>query len=365
MAMAASALPTCRIADRCSACRPASMAGSPPTRQALTPADFEPPAGGGRCGRGPAGRHRDDAEAVAGGPARGCSRSRGSPPIRWRRAPRSGPTTSCWPRIGPSRPRSSPSTDVADGSRCADRDGPRGRPRPLSCTPLRPRSQPPALAGALCLQCRDRLGSRPYPHAVARRDPAAMVARRDVGGTAGPTAIRSPMRCLPRSGPWPAGRCLRDILEARIFDLYDDPMPSRTDLEGYCGETASAVIQLAAMVLDATRRRPSRDLPAMRDAPRQSPASWRGCLLHRARRQCFVPRDLLEAAGTTPKASCPAPRRMPQRGRWPRWRRWDASTSGPLPMAERACRGRSGPPSCRWRPPTRCWSGSSGGRRLH
>ncbi|WP_292331560.1 squalene/phytoene synthase family protein, partial [Mesorhizobium sp.] len=41
-----------------------------------------------------------------------------------------------------------------------------------------------------------------------------------------------------------------NMLEARIFDLYDDPMPSRTDLEGYCGETAAALIQLAAMVLD-------------------------------------------------------------------------------------------------------------------
>ncbi len=32
-----------------------------------------------------------------------------------------------------------------------------------------------------------------------------------------------------------------NMLEARIFDLYDDPMPSRTDLEGYCGETAAAL----------------------------------------------------------------------------------------------------------------------------
>ena len=41
MAMAASASPTCRIAARSSACRPASMAGSPPIPQALEPADFE------------------------------------------------------------------------------------------------------------------------------------------------------------------------------------------------------------------------------------------------------------------------------------------------------------------------------------
>src|SRR5690606_8354919 len=42
-----------------------------------------------------------------------------------------------------------------------------------------------------------------------------------------------------------------DYLDARIFDLYDDPMPSRTDLEGYCGETASALIQLSNLILDA------------------------------------------------------------------------------------------------------------------
>ena len=45
-----------------------------------------------------------------------------------------------------------------------------------------------------------------------------------------------------------------DYLEARIFDLYDDPMPGRAELEGYCGETASALIQLAALVLDAAVR---------------------------------------------------------------------------------------------------------------
>ena len=42
-----------------------------------------------------------------------------------------------------------------------------------------------------------------------------------------------------------------DMLAARIFDLYDDPMPDRTTLEGYCGETASALIQLASLILDA------------------------------------------------------------------------------------------------------------------
>ena len=40
-----------------------------------------------------------------------------------------------------------------------------------------------------------------------------------------------------------------NLLEARKFDLYDDPMPSLNDLEGYAGETSSALMQLAAIIL--------------------------------------------------------------------------------------------------------------------
>lgn len=92
-----------------------------------------------------------------------------------------------------------------------------------------------------------------------------------------------------------------NYLEARVFDLYDDPMPSRTDLEGYCGETASTLIQLAALVLD----------PA--EAPRFAElAGHAGCAqaitglllllpLHRARGQCYVPADILAAVGSSPQ----------------------------------------------------------------
>ncbi|MFD0937094.1 phytoene/squalene synthase family protein, partial [Methylobacterium trifolii] len=40
-----------------------------------------------------------------------------------------------------------------------------------------------------------------------------------------------------------------DLIDARVFDLYDDPMPRLNDLEGYCGETASALFRLASLVL--------------------------------------------------------------------------------------------------------------------
>jgi 15-cis-phytoene synthase len=42
---------------------------------------------------------------------------------------------------------------------------------------------------------------------------------------------------------------LRNLIIAREFDLYDDPMPSLGDLEGYLGETSSSLIQMAALIL--------------------------------------------------------------------------------------------------------------------
>lgn len=43
---------------------------------------------------------------------------------------------------------------------------------------------------------------------------------------------------------------LQRLLGARRFDLYDDPMPDLETFEGYAGETASTLFQLAAMVLN-------------------------------------------------------------------------------------------------------------------
>jgi phytoene synthase len=76
-------------------------------------------------------------------------------------------------------------------------------------------------------------------------------------------------------------------------------MPSRADLEGYCGETASALIQLAALMLEPEAA------PAFAAA-----AGHAGCAqaiagltrlmpLHRARGQCYVPADILAAVGAS------------------------------------------------------------------
>ena len=93
-----------------------------------------------------------------------------------------------------------------------------------------------------------------------------------------------------------------NYLEARIFDLYDDPMPSRTDLEGYCGETEGAIVQLAAMVLDQEAAPTVAALSGHAGCAIAIAGMLSRLPVHRARGQCYVPRDLLAAAGTTPEA---------------------------------------------------------------
>lgn len=92
-----------------------------------------------------------------------------------------------------------------------------------------------------------------------------------------------------------------DMLEARIFDLYDDPMPSRNDLEGYCGETASALIQLASLILDRKAASSVADQSGHAGVAQAIAGLLRMVPIHRARGQCYIPRDVLEAAGTTPE----------------------------------------------------------------
>jgi 15-cis-phytoene synthase len=92
-----------------------------------------------------------------------------------------------------------------------------------------------------------------------------------------------------------------DYLEARIFDLYNDPMPGRAELEGYCGETASALIQLACLVLDREAASVVADAAGHGGCAHAITGLLRSLPLTRARGQCYVPGDLLAAAGTTPE----------------------------------------------------------------
>jgi 15-cis-phytoene synthase len=92
----------------------------------------------------------------------------------------------------------------------------------------------------------------------------------------------------------------QNYLDARIFDLYDDPMPSRNDLEGYCGETASALIQLACVILDSDAAPRFADLAGHAGCAQAIAGLLRLLPIHRTRGQCYVPKDILAAAGASP-----------------------------------------------------------------
>lgn len=87
------------------------------------------------------------------------------------------------------------------------------------------------------------------------------------------------------------------MTEARIFDLYDDPLPDRNALEGYSGETASALIQLAGLILAPDAAVRSVDA-AGHGGVAQSIAGLLMLLpIHGRRRQLYVPLDILSATG--------------------------------------------------------------------
>lgn len=90
---------------------------------------------------------------------------------------------------------------------------------------------------------------------------------------------------------------LMALCDAHVFDLYDDPMPDRETYEGYAGETAAALIQLTAVILD-----PGSSVEAAIAAGHAGVAhAVAGHLMllpqHQARGQVFVPGDILTATG--------------------------------------------------------------------
>ncbi|WP_411036801.1 phytoene/squalene synthase family protein [Shinella sp. BYT-45] len=95
---------------------------------------------------------------------------------------------------------------------------------------------------------------------------------------------------------------LTDMIEARIFDVYNDPMESRSALEGYAGETASALIQLASLVLDPESAQKSADAAGHAGVAQTVAGSLLMLPIHRRRGQVYLPADLLAATGLTPEA---------------------------------------------------------------
>ncbi len=98
---------------------------------------------------------------------------------------------------------------------------------------------------------------------------------------------------LPQSG-------LANMIEARRGDLYDDPMPTLGDLEGYLGETASALIQMGALILAGGEGAAAAQAAGLAGVAQGMTGLLRSLPLHRARGQCYLPADILARHGLTP-----------------------------------------------------------------
>jgi phytoene synthase len=89
------------------------------------------------------------------------------------------------------------------------------------------------------------------------------------------------------------------LLEARTFDLYNDPMPDRTAFEGYAGDTTSVLFQIAAIVL-AGRDVGSADAAGHAGIAHALTALLRSFPFHLSRKQLFLPADVFAAHGVAP-----------------------------------------------------------------
>jgi phytoene synthase len=93
---------------------------------------------------------------------------------------------------------------------------------------------------------------------------------------------------------------LMDMIEARSFDLYNDPMPTLAALEGYAAKTSAALIELAARILN----RPPGDVA---EAARHGGLAFalagllRAFPLHASRGQVYVPLEIAKRHGAKPK----------------------------------------------------------------
>jgi phytoene synthase len=90
---------------------------------------------------------------------------------------------------------------------------------------------------------------------------------------------------------------LTNLVDARTFDLYDDPMPGMRQLDGYCGETSSALMRMAALVLSRGRDPGSPDIAGHGGLAYAIAGLLRALPWHAARGQCYVPLEILKSHG--------------------------------------------------------------------
>jgi phytoene synthase len=87
------------------------------------------------------------------------------------------------------------------------------------------------------------------------------------------------------------------MADARIFDLYDDPMETTAMFEGYAGETAAALIQLSSLVLDAEAAEAVSEIAGHAGVALAVAGAILLLPIHRARGQVYLPLQILASVG--------------------------------------------------------------------
>lgn len=87
------------------------------------------------------------------------------------------------------------------------------------------------------------------------------------------------------------------MADARIFDLYDDPMETTAMFEGYAGETAAALIQLSSLVLDADAAEAASEIAGHAGVALAVAGAILLMPIHRARGQVYLPTQILASVG--------------------------------------------------------------------
>ncbi|MGA8494843.1 MAG: squalene/phytoene synthase family protein [Xanthobacteraceae bacterium] len=94
---------------------------------------------------------------------------------------------------------------------------------------------------------------------------------------------------------------LTALLDARCFDLYDDPMARLADLEAYGQKTSSALLALAAQILAGGDGEVTEPVANPAGIAYAIAGLIRAFPLHAARRQLYVPLELLDRHGVKPQ----------------------------------------------------------------
>ncbi len=127
---------------------------------------------------------------------------------------------------------------------------------------------------------------------------------------------------------------LDGMIEARSFDLYDDPMGSLAELEAYAEKTSSALMRLAAQILNEVPIRVSMSAARHAGIAHAIAGLLAAFPLHAARRQLYVPLDVMQRHGARPEDVFAAIATPDSRRRWRKCARSRGAHLAQVPIAE-------------------------------